>query len=79
MSEGSIVHETRMDVSGKKYCVQVFSGDNGRYFALTRFSASDAIIVDGSSIEEVMNRHIFCLPLAVGCRSLNSSVSAGYE
>lgn len=79
MNEGSIVHETKMDVSGKKYRVQVFSGDNGRYFALTRFSKSDAIIVDGSSIEDVMNRHIFCLPLAVSCRYLNSSVSAGYE
>jgi hypothetical protein len=60
--------EAVMCVMGLSFNVQVFGSDNGKYYALTRFSDSDKMIIDGSSVEEVLELHRFSLPLAVSCR-----------
>ena len=70
MDDGTIVHESELNVQGKAYSVQVCRRDNGKCFAITRFSECDAIINDGTSIEDTLERHLFSLPFAVGCRSL---------
>jgi hypothetical protein len=69
MDGGDIVHETEMRVAGKNFKVQVFSRDNGKYYSLTRLGDSDVIIIDGTSIEDVLTRHSFSLPIAIGCRT----------
>lgn len=73
MVDGSIAHETTLRVADKTYNVQIFSCDNGKYFAFTRFSDRDAIIIDGASVQEALEKHVLCLPLAVGCRRAKSN------
>jgi hypothetical protein len=64
---GRIVHEAVMIVRGLPFNVQVFD-TNGNYYAYTRFSANDGMIIDGRSVEEVMALCSASLPLAVSCR-----------
>jgi hypothetical protein len=75
--DGTVVHEAGLNVLGQPYNVQVFGRDNGKYFALTRFSDSDIMIIDGISLEEVLERHCFSLPIAVGCRRRNLKADEG--
>lgn len=68
MTEENIIHETELNVSGKNYSVQVFSGASGKYYSQTRLGESDVIIIDGISVEDVLERHRFSLPIAIDCR-----------
>jgi hypothetical protein len=68
MDNGTIVHESELNVLGTSYSVQVCRRDNGKYFVMTRFSTCDAIITDGATIGEALERHLFSLPIAVSCR-----------
>ena len=68
MNEGNIVHETELSVAEKIYRVQVFSRDSGKCYSLTKLGENDVIIIDGTSIDDVLERHRFSLPLAINCR-----------
>jgi hypothetical protein len=68
MDESDSILETSLQISGRPYEIKVFKRDNGRHFAMTRFSESDVIVSDGHSIEDTLRIHASCLPLAVGCR-----------
>jgi serine/threonine protein kinase HipA of HipAB toxin-antitoxin module len=68
MNDENIVHVTELNVSGKSYSVQVFSRDNGKFYSFTQLGESDVIIIDGTSIEDVLERCRFSLPLAINCR-----------
>jgi hypothetical protein len=65
---GKVVHEAVMSVRGLPFNVQVFGAGNGKYYAYTRFSENDGIIIDGGSVEEVLELNSQSLPLAVTCR-----------
>lgn len=65
---GKIVHMAVMSVMGLPFNVQVFGSANGQYYALTCFSDSDKMIIDGRSVEEALELNRFSLPLAVSCR-----------
>jgi hypothetical protein len=69
MDEPDSVLETSLQISGRSYEIRVFRRDNGRHYAMTRFSDKDTIVSDGNSIEDTLRVHSNCLPLAVGCRT----------
>jgi hypothetical protein len=63
-----IIREMEMEVMGECFRVQIYRRENGTYFALTRFSDVDAIISDGRTIDEVLERHAGSLPMAIDSR-----------
>lgn len=65
MSKKQLVHKCQIRLDGTDYQVLVYSCSNGRVFAETSLDANDIIINDGSSLEEVLEKHNRLLPLAV--------------
>lgn len=70
MNKLPIVREVELLIMGEHCQIQVFGRENGTYFALTKFSDTDAIISDGRSIDEVLTRHKCSLPVAIDSRRL---------
>ena len=68
MNESDSILKTSLQISGRPYEIRVFRRDNGKHFAMTRFSEDDAIVSDGNTLEETLALHSDCLSLAVSCR-----------
>jgi hypothetical protein len=66
----TLVYTCRCTIADQEYEVLVFSRPDGSHTAKTFFTPSDVIINDGSSLEEVLNRHQRLLPLAITSREL---------
>lgn len=66
----TLVHTCRCLIADQEYEVLVFRRPDGSHAAKTFFTPSDVIINDGSSLEEVLNRHQALLPLAISSREL---------
>lgn len=69
-----IVREMEIMIMGERCRVQVYGQQNGKFSAFTRFSETDAIISDGSTIDEVLARHAGILPVAIHSRWLKKLV-----
>ncbi|MBE0598041.1 MAG: hypothetical protein IH614_12295 [Desulfuromonadales bacterium] len=69
MRKESMVHQGWCQVGDQIYEICVYCC-RGRHFAQTEFTPEDVIISDGSSLDEVLNRHQQLLPLAVNSRQL---------
>lgn len=70
MVEEILVHESEMEVCGDRYQIRVFCRTDGRHFAKTYFGEDDIIINDGTSLEEVLDKHEKLLPLAINSRKI---------
>lgn len=70
-SDEAVVHVMDLPCS-----IRVFRRMNGRHFALTHFSEYDAIITDGLSAEEVLERHAHHLSLALSSHWRRGILSA---
>ena len=70
MNDEKLVHKTEVELQGDSYEVLVYCRADGRHFARTYFGDDDVIINDGSSLEEVLDRHERLLPLAVSSRRI---------
>ena len=68
MKQWNVVRRSELKVAGIRYGVQIFSRGDGNFFARTKLRDGDVIIIDGTSIEEVLARHRFSLPIAIDCR-----------
>lgn len=66
----TLVHQSEVELLGECYTIAVFSRDDGRYVATTRFADDDIIINDGESLEDVLSRHERLLPLAISSRKM---------
>jgi hypothetical protein len=74
MGHGTLVHQTRVQVDGDSYHVQVYCRDDGRHFAKTYLGGDDIIINDGMSLEDVLSKHTELLPLAVSTRRIRQQI-----
>lgn len=70
MKTQPIVREIEMLIMGERCRIQVYGRSNGTFYALTRFSETDAIISDGPTIDAVLARHAGTLPMAIHSRRL---------
>lgn len=75
MKDLPILRELEVMIMGQRCQVQVYGGNGGKYFALTRFSETDAIISDGATIDEVLARHAGTLPMAVHSRQVRKRLA----
>ena len=73
-----MVRKSEVTIMGIDFSIEVFSRENGKGFALTRYSHEDVIISDGQNIEDAFTRHNLVLPLAIGCR-IKNTMSAGHR
>ncbi len=64
------VHETHLLCQGEQYTVAVFELGMGRFVAATQIEEGDVIEVDGTTLEEALERHRALLPLALQSRAL---------
>lgn len=71
-----MVSRAEVTIMGKDFSIELFLRENGKGFALTRYSQEDVIITDGRDIEDAFARHKMALPLAIGCR-IKETMSAG--
>jgi hypothetical protein len=65
-----LVHKAEIELHGDHYQIMVYCRDDGRHLAKTSFTADDIIINDGSSLEEVLEKHERLLPLAISSRKI---------
>ena len=70
MNNEILVHESEIEILGDRYTINVFCRTDGRHFAKTRFGDDDIIINDGTSLEEVLDKHEKLLPLAISSRQI---------
>ena len=70
MTEEVLVHETEIELHGDCYQIMVYCRADGRHSARTHLGGNDIIINDGSSLEEVLEKHGNLLPLAITSRKI---------
>jgi len=63
-----LIYEEEITVLGRQCRIEIYLQQAGKYFAITRFTESDAFICDGFSVDEVLAKHRGAIPLALGCR-----------
>ena len=71
MEHIELVQELKCDYEGEEYLIEIFARPDGSHFAQTVFSASDVIISDGISFDEVLLKHQDLLPLAIRSRQMH--------
>jgi len=80
MFDSVVVREDVLSVFGESYYVRIFSsGDGSNYFAMTSFGGNDAIITDGRTAEDALERHRVRLPLAIGSRMRSWDLYEEYQ
>jgi hypothetical protein len=70
MAKKKLVHKGHTVHEGQTYQVLVYKCTSGRLFAETPLGVDDIIINDGSSLEEVLEKHNSLLPLAITSRRI---------
>lgn len=70
MEHEILVHESEMEIQGDRYTINVYCRLDGKHFARTRFGEDDIIINDGTSLEDVLQKHERLLPLAISSRQM---------
>ncbi|MDD2540873.1 MAG: hypothetical protein PHH28_07490 [Desulfuromonadaceae bacterium] len=73
-----MVRKSKVTILGIDFSIEVFLRENGKSFALTRYTHEDVIITDGRNSEDAFRRHRQVLPLAIGCR-IKNTMSAGHK
>ena len=76
LDQPKMVWKTEVTLMGTAFGVEVFTRDNGKSFALTRYTPEDIFITDGRNEEDALIQHSLVLPLAVGCRKRRDMIAA---
>jgi hypothetical protein len=79
MFDSVVVREAVLSVLGESYYVRIFSSGGRNYFAMTSFGGKDAIITDGRTAEDALERHRVRLPLAIGSRMRSWDLYEEYQ